>query len=454
MRLSKLRIAVLGALAMVTPLAASQDQAPADTASFQRRITPEVLVVREASPAVVYIESTRPGPIMINIFNETRQLQSVSSGTGVVIDPEGFIVTNYHVVAGPMDRTQIKVQFDGSVDTNSYPAQLVSYVESEDLALLKIKGERKFPVVVLGTSSDLMIGERVIAIGNPYQQRLSVSSGIISGLHRDLEVQGTLSFANMIQTDASINAGNSGGPLLNVNGEMVGINTLINPEAQNMGFAIPVDRVKEVLIDQLFAPQWERTWLGYELAQGNDLTIARILPGSPAEEAGISVGERIVEMDGERFASREAYNKKRLLLVPGQVVKLRVQAAKAGGPAGAVEERELWLRGWKKVDGILFERLGMTTQAVSARPFQVLSVGRLQVGGPADLIGIKSNDLIDAVRVKGSGRAWSLHWPQDFARLVADLAPGAELEIDVLRDQDHNSRLDPSELFKGTLKVR
>src|SRR5687767_9048124 len=191
-------------------------QAPAPDERAQRRVTPEVLVVREASPAVVYIVSTGYTSAF-DIFGQPVRQENRSAGTGVMVDPEGFLVTNFHVVANAAGASggRLEVQFDNAVDERTYSAQLVSYVQREDLALLKIVGDRKFPVVKMGTSADLMIGERVIAIGNPYQQKLSVSAGIIAGLHRELDVPGSrLQFNDLFQTDASINHGNSGGPLL------------------------------------------------------------------------------------------------------------------------------------------------------------------------------------------------------------------------------------------------
>ncbi len=162
-----------------SPVPASPPRAPAfePTNRFNPRITPEVLVVQSAAPAVVFVVAQRPTLAGWDLLGKpVTKLQPVS-GSGVVVDKTGFIVTNYHIL-GP-DARSIDVTFDPEIDQKSYPAALVSFVASEDLALLKIRGERDFPVVHRGTSSDLMIGERVVAIGNPLKQRLSVSTGII-----------------------------------------------------------------------------------------------------------------------------------------------------------------------------------------------------------------------------------------------------------------------------------
>ncbi|MEO6711509.1 MAG: trypsin-like peptidase domain-containing protein, partial [Planctomycetota bacterium] len=322
-------------------------QSPSADEAYKRRVTPEALVVKESSPAVVYIVSS--GYVMsYDLWGRPTKQPNRSAGTGVMVDPEGFLVTNFHVVANAagIDGGSLEVQFDSDVDAKTYPAQLVSYVQQEDLALLKIQGDRKFPTVKMGSSLDLIIGERVVAIGNPFQQKLSVSAGIISGLHRQLSVPGSgLEFNDLIQTDASINHGNSGGPLLNINGELIGINTVVKEGAENMGFAIPVDRVRDVLLNQLFAPEWAPAWLGFELEAPPSLKISQVWAGSPASDAGIEVGDAILGLSGTPLLApasgdtprdadaslklaREEYTKRTLALAPDTNVVLRLKSAK------------------------------------------------------------------------------------------------------------------------------
>jgi serine protease Do len=415
----------------------------------QRRITPEVLVVRENSPAVVYIMSTGYAKVFDFRSGQVVLQENGSSGTGVIVDPDGFLVTNFHVVenAATPDGGKLQVQFDSDVDPKTYDAQLVSYVQQEDLALLKITGERKFPTVRVGTSADLMIGERVVAIGNPLQQKLSVSAGIISGLHREISVPGRrLKFNDLIQTDASINHGNSGGPLLNINGDLIGINTVVREDAENMGFAIPVDRVKIVLIDQLFAPQWENAWLGFELKPGPKLIVERVRAGSPAALGGVLPDDEILAFDGQVFKNREEYTKRRLTLLPGDEVLVRLRSD--------ATEREVRLRGWSKVDGILFDRLGLTVQMVRVGYGTMLSVVKVAPDGPALAIGLLPGDVIDAVRNTETGHAWRLARPDELARVVFEMAANSSLEIDILRDENQDRRLEPGELFKGRLTLR
>lgn len=263
-------LAFLPALLPASLPAPQETQPVSAEERYRRRITPITQVVDSATPAVVYIV-TEGQTVASDFFGRLIPQRFSGSGSGVVILKEGFIITNYHVVekASPGG---IKVSFDKRYDETEYEAELVSWVKQEDLALLRIRGERDFPTVPMGTSSDLMIGETVVAIGSPYGQTHTVSSGIISGLHRNVDIPNAgLRFGDLIQTDASINFGNSGGPLLNINGELIGINSAVNSQAQNIGFAIPVDRVKAVIEEQLTP-----TWLGFEVEPGDHLKVASV----------------------------------------------------------------------------------------------------------------------------------------------------------------------------------
>lgn len=410
------------------------------------RWTPEVQVVRDVAPAVVYIESKRT--VMVRtLFNRKVPRQSVITGSGVVIEDAGYIVTNYHVVAS--DPETITVQFDPDQDTKVYDAELVSYVAADDLALLRIHGDAPFPTVRRGTSSDLMLGERVIAIGNPLEQKLTVSAGIISGLHRNLSVETggvPIEFSDLIQTDAAINQGNSGGPLLNILGELIGINSAVTPGAENMGFAIPVDRVEEVLREHLLAPSASRAWLGFEVDEADSFCVLDVIAGGPAAQAGLEPGDRLLGIDGQTIHTADDYRLMRLPLVPNQPVRLRVETA--GG------QREIVLRGWDKVDGALFERTGMTVEPFAVGRQRWVRVSRVAPDGPAAELGLAEGDVVDAVRVGETGQAWRIHAAEAFASLVAGLEPGQELWIDVLRDDDGDRRLGPDELYKGVLRLR
>ena len=409
------------------------------------RWTPVVGVVQEVAPAVVFIKSERPYQTFVSFYGRRRGTKT-TTGSGVVIEGSGYIVTNYHVVG---DNGKISVQFDPEIDPLTYDARLVSYREQDDLALLKIEAERELPVVRRGTSADLWIGENVIAIGNPFQQKISVSTGIISGLHRDLSVDTEtgvqLRFPDLIQTDASINPGNSGGPLLNILGELVGINTAVNPGAENMGFAIPVDRVEAVLQEHLLAPSSSRSWLGFELDE-TDFCVTTVSPGGPADQAGLEPGDHVLAINDLPLVEAEDFRLPVLQLRPRQAITLRIDGT--GG------ERELEIQGWERVDGILWERLGLTVDSLSIGRQRFVRVARVAPGGPADALGLEGGDLIDAVQVGKRAQAYRITRPDALAALVRDRPPGTEMAIDILRDVNRDGTVARDEFFKGVMTLR
>lgn len=192
------------------------------------RMTPIVRAVRNARPSVVNIQGQKTVPDEAHA-GATRQVNGM--GTGVVIDPRGYILTNHHVVDGVR---QIRVTLD---DGKVSIAQIIARDRQTDLAVIKINAGRSLPTITIGTSADLMPGEPVIAVGNAYGYEHTVTRGIISALNRDVQVSDTQAYDDLIQTDASINPGNSGGPLLNIEGKMVGVNVAVRAGAQGIGFA-------------------------------------------------------------------------------------------------------------------------------------------------------------------------------------------------------------------------
>lgn len=212
------------------------------------RRTPIVDVVERDKGAVVNIHSERAA--RLGFGEESLALLPSQSrvngmGTGIIIDPRGYIVTNQHVV----DEVQLlRVRLS---DGSSHGARVVARDPETDLALLRIDAGKPLPTIPMGTASDLMVGETVIAIGNAFGYEHTVTVGIVSAIKRDVTLNKDVSYKSLIQTDASINPGNSGGPLLNINGELVGINVAIRAGAQGIGFAIPVDTMMRVVADML-----------------------------------------------------------------------------------------------------------------------------------------------------------------------------------------------------------
>ncbi|HZT83156.1 MAG TPA: trypsin-like peptidase domain-containing protein, partial [Gemmataceae bacterium] len=226
---------------------------------YHPRRTPVVAVVQRVKGCVVNIHSERTaqGPANEELFALAPSQNRINGmGTGIVIDHRGYIITNQHVVE---DVSVIRVRLG---DKTTASARVVARDAESDLALLKIDVGRPLPVMPLGTASDLLVGETVVAVGNAYGYEDTVTVGVVSATKRDVTLNKEVSYKSLIQTDASINPGNSGGPLLNIRGELVGVNVAIRAGAQGIGFAIPVDTMVRVAADMLSVRKRNGTWHG------------------------------------------------------------------------------------------------------------------------------------------------------------------------------------------------
>ena len=228
-----------------------------------------------------------------------------AAGSGFIISENGYVVTNYHVVE---NGSNIKV---ATYDGNSYDAVLVGYDEANDVAVLKINAKGLKPVV-LGSSETLHVGDEVIAIGNPLGElTFSLTKGNVSALNREVTLSSNVTM-DLIQTDAAINSGNSGGALFNMYGEVVGItnakyssNAMSNEASvDNIGFAIPMDSVKSVITNIIEKGYSPKTYIGVELSNAADAALVySVEKGSPAEKAGLKVNDIITKVNGEKIAS-------------------------------------------------------------------------------------------------------------------------------------------------------
>lgn len=270
--------------------------------------------------------------------------QEVGGGSGFIISSDGYIVTNRHVV--------LDEDADYTVLMNNekkYPAKVLARDPINDLAILKIDA-KNLPVVSLGDSSNLKVGQDVIAIGNALGEfRNTVSTGVISGLSRSITAQGdglgSERLSGVIQTDASINLGNSGGPLLNLEGQVIGINTAIAQEAQNVGFALPINEAKNMIESIKTTGKFVRPWLGVryvlidqQIAQDNKLgvdygalivrgqkqTDLAVIPGSPADKAGLRENDIILEVNGKKVDENNPLANQISRFKPGETVSLQV----------------------------------------------------------------------------------------------------------------------------------
>ncbi|MCA1656855.1 MAG: trypsin-like peptidase domain-containing protein, partial [Actinobacteria bacterium] len=248
--------------------------------------------------------------------------QGVGQGTGVIINADGEVLTNAHVVEGA---TAVRVTLQG--ESQSRQATVVGADSGNDVALLKIQGASGLKTGDLGSSAAVRVGDDVVAVGNALGLRgdPTVTRGIVSALNRSLDT-----LTGMIQTDAAINPGNSGGPLVNNRGQVIGINTAVAGQGgQNIGFAIPIDTAKTIL-DGLRSGQAARPvgYLGVSsrnpLDNSRGAEVVDVLPGGPAEAAGVQVGDRIVEVSGKEVVGSAELGGILRSLSPGTKVQLKV----------------------------------------------------------------------------------------------------------------------------------
>ncbi len=301
------------------------------------RQTPTVVVAHNVLPAVVNIqvEATMRRRELDPFFGffggGDRVYKTQSVGSGFVWNADGTIVTNNHVIEGA---SRVTVNFH---DGTQLPAKVIGVDPDSDVAVLSVDAKR-LPAAPIGTSSDLMIGEQVIAVGNPFGLSGTVTTGVVSALGRSVPVKDQdRTFTDFIQTDASINPGNSGGPLLNIEGKVIGINVAIYAQAQGIGFAIPVDRARKVVEDLRQFGKVQRAWIGAVTATltpeeahrigirvPRGAMVIRVFSGSPAERAGLRPGDVIVQADGVPVDSRESLNTITATALQGHRVRLQL----------------------------------------------------------------------------------------------------------------------------------
>ncbi|NLK00312.1 MAG: PDZ domain-containing protein [Clostridia bacterium] len=274
----------------------------------------------EDSPVVAIAKSVGPAVIGITNMQGTNFFSQPvsSSGSGFIVDGEkGYAITNNHVVEGAQ-RLLVSVSED-----EQFPAEIVGQDPKTDLAVIKIKADKKLPQVALGDSNKVLVGEMVVAIGNPLGKEFarSVTVGYVSALNRQITVPSTKGgqeiSLSLLQTDAAINPGNSGGPLVNTRGEVIGINSvkISLPGVEGMGFSIPITDARPIVEQILDKGYVSRPFIGiynfreitaemsqwYDIPQG--IFIGGVVQGSPAAKAGIKPEDIIVEMGGQRIAS-------------------------------------------------------------------------------------------------------------------------------------------------------
>jgi S1-C subfamily serine protease len=397
---------------------------------FLRR-TATVDVVEKVGPAVVNIttdlsdprrETFRSRNARQNDFYRDflrprgRTPATQMLGSGVIIDAERHVLTNAHVITGS---SRIRVTL---ADGREFPARLVGAAPNNDLAVLQIETEEVLPWIPTGTSDDLMVGEPVIAIGNPFGLfSNSVTTGVLSAIDRSLMVEGDY-YYGFLQTDASINPGNSGGPLLNAEGTLIGINTAIYRGAQGIGLSIPISTANRVIAQLLEHGEIPPPWIGLEfqnldpalrsvmkLPDGvSGALVTKIEPDSPAETAGLKRGDLVISIDGHKVVQDRSFFEALATSLVGQSIELEIWRQE--------KIRKIRVVGADLPDHVVknlaAQFLGMTLSPDVGAGFKINEVNTRY---PAYYLGIRAGDIVVGI----NGR--SLLGPDDLRRAMVDL---------------------------------
>ncbi len=316
------------------------------------RLTPVVRAVQSAAPAVVNITSTSvidAGPRFMSPLEQffgpgfmpfdgmpARRQKRVSLGSGVIVDSaHGYVLTNAHVISGG---GEVMINL---LDGREFPATVKGADPDFDIAVLEIQGPHNLPAIRPAEAADLMPGETVIAIGNPFGFNHTVTTGVVSALGRSLRSENGM-FTDLIQTDAAINPGNSGGPLLDLEGRLVGINTAVHAKGEGIGFAIPIHKALRVMSNLMDHGKLTPLWLGLHvenldqrmaqalgLREARGVLVAEVYARSPAAAAGLEAGDVIESINGVTLNDRGDYLNLLRNQLPGESLRLVLQ--RAGG---------------------------------------------------------------------------------------------------------------------------
>jgi len=442
-----------------------------DAGERELRMTPIVRAVQRSADSVV--------SIYLQAAHALARGGSVTEGqgSGVILDEAGLVITNWHVVAPVVlgDPRERKLELAVKLrDGRTRRAQMLSSSANRDLALLQIvlEGGEKVQPVEIGRSGDLMIGETLIAIGNPQGHANTVTSGVLSAIGRTIQVRtpdGTVrSYPDLLQTDAAINQGNSGGALLDITGKLVGINNAMAMGAENIGFAIPVDVVRQVFERELiqsdaFATSTDAAWLGIEVAeQDGAVVVTDVVDASPAKRAGIRRGDVVERIAEQPVRSTLDYARRMVEARPREAFPL---ALRRGAETVQVTARPLSRPNAATVAtiGAEFEEISVEDdpQLVRAATIAfyrdsglrrypplpaVLRLTDVHPGSPAESIGLKAGDVLLAVfgNTMFGEREYPMTSLQQLAKLLQDRR-GKSLKIAILRGDDD---------LVGTIEVR
>ena len=311
-------------------------------ASMAERRTPVVTAVEKTLPSVVNIGTER----LVRVFSSDPQLRfreevfdrffrdffdnagpgyqvSHSLGSGVILDEEGYILTNFHVI---QRASKISVKL---ANEQTYIAEPVAGDPILDIALIRIHPDRPLQAIELAADNDLLLGETVVALGNPFGLEQSVTVGVLSARNREARYNGEVLYRDILQTDAAVNPGSSGGPLINIEGRMIGLNVAIHREAQNIGFAVPVRHIRAQVAAWLSPRHLKTLQTGFEAADSpGGVVVSRVESGGPAEKAGLRTGARLRAINGRAVGDVLSLHRALLRERPGS--ELRFETVREG----------------------------------------------------------------------------------------------------------------------------
>ncbi len=420
----------------------------------ETRETPLVKAVQRAKASVVNIHSEKSSQQDDLLFPGAKDRKVSGMGTGIIIDERGYIATNYHVV-NKVDSLRVSL-----INGGTYQAQVIAYDRVHDLALIKIEPTEPLHVMPMGTSSDLMLGETVFAVGNAFGYEHTVTSGIVSSLSRDVEVNEKQSYEHLIQTDASINPGNSGGPLLNLEGELVGINVAIRAGAQRIGFAIPIDEARRTIAKLLSVEELNNHYHGLvasdrKSASARRLIVEAAMPDSPAAKAGFKPGDVVIKSGSVDVLDAADFERSLLGRKTGEVVDvvvkredktetLKLEVVDCGGRHIVSKDSQIVFRGSEPEeddsDEIAWRTLGMQLVPVTGNPTVFagsqyhggMRIVKVRAGSPAETNGIRPGDILVGLHL------WETVSPQNVAWVLEnpDFPKFNPLKFYILRGRD------------------
>jgi serine protease Do len=394
----------------------------------------------------------RPGEKRPQPKSREFERKAEATGSGVIIDPQGYILTNYHVIAGA---EEIKVTLSNG-EEKKYDGKVVGKDPRSDLAVIEIKAKEKFPAAKLGDSDKIRIGDWAIAIGSPFGLKQTLTVGVVSAKRQSLYVEGR-EYRDMIQTDASINRGNSGGPLVNIKGEVIGINTAIYAPTgvfAGVGFAIPINNAKEILDELIEKGKVVRGWLGIEIREVDEVIakqfslpdtkgvmVNRVIENSAAEKGGMNRGDVIVKIEDHKVESVRDLQEVVARTKPGKKVKVMVirekkeiaLTIKLEEMPEAIEEAKVKEEKKETGEGEVEQWLGMKVETLTpalAKNYGIedgkgVVIVEIEIGSKAEEMGLVEGDLIRSINRQSTGDL------KEFKKVVkqVDLSQGVIFDI-------------------------